>query len=162
MTKNNNDYAFYSKPLKQVFDSLEELKAAEAKHFGELKAKENKAAAKKADAKKVEDAFKAMNAARKDYREKTTQLTTEYSEAVANLKKVFELGKKDIREKLAAAEEAYSSALKEFTEKYPEGYHLTLRDGDFETTISGNSTVNNLKKEDNNLFDLFDLLFGAI
>ena len=47
---------------------------------------------------------------------------------------------------------------------YGEGYHLTLKDGDFETTIS-NQVCNNLdkkdlKKEDNNLTSILDLLFN--
>lgn len=165
--KNTNDYAFYSKPLKQVFDSLEELRAAEAKHFNELKAKEAKAAAKKAEAQKVENAFKALNQARKDYKEKLTQLTTEYSEELGRLKKAFELGKKDIHEELAAAEDAYNVALKEFIAAHPEGYHVTLKDGDFETTISGSNTVVDKKdakhadkKETAEFLNLFDLLFG--
>ena len=157
--KNTNDYAFYSKPLKQVFDSLEELRAAEAKHFNELKAKEDKAAAKKADALKVEEAFKALNAARKHYKEDLTQLTKEYSEALTNIKKAFETGKKDITSKLAAAEDTYNAALKDFTSKH-EQYHLTLKDGDFETTISGSTKVQENKKENTDLINLFDLLFN--
>ena len=168
MKKNTNyEYAFYSKPLKQVFDNLEDLKAAEAKYFGELKAKEAKAAAKKADATKVEEAFKALNKARKEYKEKLTQLTTEYSEELTNLKKAFELGKKDIHDVLAAAEETYNTALKEFNAAHPEGYHMTLKDGDFETTISRNTSntkVQTKAKEseatENELINLFNLLFG--
>ena len=61
-------------------------------------------------------------------------------------------------------EEAYANALKTFTEKYPEGYHLTLKDGDFETTISGsNSKIQNKEVKDPsqvNLFNIFDLFFG--
>lgn len=168
--KNTNDYAFYSKPLKQVFDSLEELRVAEAKHFAELKAKEAKAAAKKAEAQKVEDAFKALNKARREYKENMTQLTQEYSEALADIKKAFEVGKKDIHDKLAAAEDVYNAALKEFIAAHPEGYHVTLKDGDFETTISGSQHIANKndtknpekleKKNDTDLLNLFDLLFS--
>ena len=152
-------YGYYSKLLKQPFDSVAELQEAEAKYYAEIKAKEDKVAAKKADAIKVEDAFKALNAARKDYKEKLTQLTKEYSEALINLQKAFETGKTDIRNTLAAAEDTYSSALKEFTAKHPEGYHVTLRDGDFETTISSSRTADP-KKVDSNLFNIFDLLFN--
>lgn len=165
MTKKNTnyEYAFYSKPLKQVFDSLEDLKAAEAKHFAELKAKNEQAAAKKADAQKVEDAFKALNAARKAYKKNLAQLASEYSTAIAELKQAFELGKKDITEKLAAAEDAYNTALKEFNAAHPEGYHVTLKDSDFETTISRSNKVPPKAKEsvsDNELVNLFNLLFG--
>ena len=154
-------YAYYSRVLNEAFDTVEELKLAEEAYFAKLKAKEDKAAQKKADATKVEDAFKALNAARKTYKEKLVQLTTEYSEALTELKKAFELGKKDIQGNLAKAEDAYAKALKDFTDKY-EQYHFTLRDGDFETTIS------NKKIETDKLFekssfkeakDLLDLIF---
>lgn len=157
------EYFYYSRVLNKPFDSVEELREAEAAHYAEIRAKEDKAAAKKADAQKVEDAFKAMNAARKEYKEELTQLTAEYSEQLTKLKNAFELGKKDIHAKMAAAEENYSKALKEFTDKHPEGYHVTLRDGDFETTISGCSKARDIKKVDPsqvNLLNLFDLFFG--
>lgn len=149
------DYGYYSRLLKQPFDSIEALREAEAAYHAELKAKEDKAATKKADAKKVEDAFKTLNAARKEYKEKLTQLTQEYAESLDNLKKAYEFGKKDIQNGLANAEEAYKVALREFTEKY-DSYHLTLKDGDFETTVSGN---NSGKKVDADLVSLFDMLF---
>lgn len=142
MTKKNNDYGFYSKVLNQPFDSIEELKEAEAVHFEKLKAKEDAAAQKKADAKVVEDAFKALNAARKEYKEKLAQLTSEYAKSLENLKKAFDLGQKDIHDTLAAAEEVYKNALNGFTKKY-ENYHMTLKDGDFETTISNQTAISN-------------------
>lgn len=160
------EYSYYSRVLNKPFDSIEELREAEAVYRAELKAKEDKAAAKKADAQRVEDAFKAMNAARKDYKEKLTQLTEEYSKALTDLKKAFETGKADIHAQLAAAEEVYQKALKEFTSKY-DSYHFTLKDGDFETTISGSNKVNkNVEKSEVkdpsqvNLFNIFDLFFG--
>ena len=157
-TKEYAEYGYYSKLLKQPFDSIEELREAEAAYKAELKAKEDKATAKKADAQKVEEAFKALNQARKNYKEDLTQLTKEYSEELANLKKAFELGKKDIHDKLAAAEDEYAKALKEFTDKYDQ-YHMCLKDGDFETTISGSCTKNtNAKKPNVDLFNVFDLL----
>lgn len=151
-------YSYYSNVLNKPFESVDELREAEAKYYAEIKAKEDKAATKKADAKKVEDAFKALNQARKIYKEDLTQLTNEYSTALTDLKKAFEAGKSDIHAKLAAAEDVYAKALKEFTDKY-ESYHLTLKDGDFETTISGQSKAQNVKKEDSDLINLFDLLF---
>lgn len=160
------DYGFYSNVLKKPFERLEDLKKAEEVYYEEQKAKEYKAAVKKADAKRVEDAFKALNAARKTYKEDITQLTKEYAEELENLKKAYELGKKDIRDTLAAAEEAYHKALKEFTSKY-DNYHVTLKDGDFETTISGStktSTPEGTSKKDttkNDILSLFDILFGS-
>lgn len=161
--KDEIEYGYYSRLLNKPFDSIEELREAEAAYKAELKAREDKAAAKKADAQKVEDAFKAMNAARKEYKEKLTQLTKEYAEELATLKKALELGKKDIQDALAAAEDNYSKALKEFTEAHPEGYHVTLKDGDFETTISRSNKIQTKEVKDPsqvNLMNIFDLFFG--
>jgi chromosome segregation ATPase len=157
--KDSRDYSYYSRVLEKPFDSLGELKDAEARYFAAQKAKEDKAAAKKADATKVEEAFKALNAARKAYKDDLTTLTKEYSEALKELKDAFELGKKDIHEKLASAEETYSTALKAFTEKYPEGYHLTLKDGDFETTISSQAGRTKTPVDFSALSDIFDFMF---
>jgi uncharacterized membrane protein YkoI len=133
--KTTINYGFYSKLLQKPFDSLSELAAAEAAYLDKQKAKEDAAAQKKADAKKVEDAFKALNAARNEYKEKLSQLTTEYHESFEQLKKAYDLGRTDLKNALVDADNAYTIALREFTEKYKQ-YHLTLKDGDAETTIS--------------------------
>ena len=152
-------FGYYSRVLEQPFDTLAELKRAEEAYYAKLKAKEDAAAKKKADAAKVEDAFKALNAARKAYKDDLTQLTKEYAESLENLKKAFELGKKDISNKLATAEEAYQAALKEFTDKY-DSYHVSLKDGDFETTISRQTSGDNKVSADfSKLADIFDLMF---
>lgn len=156
--KAEQSYSYYSKLLKQPFDTIEELKAAEAKYYAEQKAKEDKAAQKKADAQKVEDAFKALNKARKDYKESLNALTKQYSEDLIELKKRFEAIRDEIKADLATAEDNYSAALTEFTKKHDQ-YHVTLRDGDFETTISGSRTPN-LSKATKDVFDLFDWVFN--
>ena len=159
--KDTRDYSYYSHVLNKPFDSVEELKEAEALHYAELKAKEDKAAIKKAEAKKVEDAFVALNACRKAYKESLTVLTTKYSEDLITLKNAFETARNDIKANLAKAEDAYSAAIKEFTDKYPEGYHLTLKDGDFETTISGSTTKTaNNTFDTNRAFQMIDWLFN--
>lgn len=149
-------YGYYSKLLKEPFDTIEELQEAEEAYYAKQKAKEDAAAQKKADALKVENAFKALNAARKTYKEDLNQLTKEYAESLDNLKKAFELGKRDIANKLSESEEAYQAALKEFTAKYDQ-YHLTLKDGDFETTIEKQTSENVSTKKP---IDIFDLFFG--
>ena len=154
-------YGYYSRVLQKPFDSLNDLQMAEAAYLAEQKAKVDQAAQKKADAQKVEEAFKALNAARKVYKEDLAQLTKEYAEKLEETKNAFELGKKDIHNDLAKAEETYSTALKEFTTAYPEGFHLTLKDSDFETTISGShATVPANKKVATDIYKLFDLLFN--
>ena len=157
----NIDYSFYSRLLKEPFDSIEELKEAEEAYYAKQKAKEDKIAQKRADAQKVEDAFKALNAARKTFKDEITALTEEYRDNLNKLKELFEKEKAEIQEYLAKHEDAYSAALKEFTEKYPEGFHLTLKDGDFETTISGSTkTSEGSKKPVDAYADLFKLIFG--
>jgi chromosome segregation ATPase len=167
MKKTNNvenntvGYSYYSRVLEKPFDSIEELATAEAKHYEAIKAKEDAAAQKKADAVKVEDAFKALNAARKSYKDDLTQLTKEYSESLDNLKKAYELGKKDITTKLSEAETAFDEALKAFQAKY-ESYHLSLKDGDFETTISSQVNTNTKTQPAADISKIADSIFNML
>ena len=158
VTFTTGDYSYYSKVLKEPFNTVAELKKAEAEYYAALKLKEDKAATKKADAKKVEDAFKALNSERKNYKEALAAVTHEYSENLEALKKSFEEAKLSIQKSLAGAEEKYAAELKAFTEKYPEGYHLTLKDGDFETTID--SKTGTIADPKTRLFT-FDDFFNA-
>lgn len=161
--KTDRGYSYYSRVLEKPFDSIEELKEAEATHYAKLRAKEDQALKKKADAKKVEDAFKALNVARKTYKDDLAALTHDYSESLTKLKTTLESERTRIKSNLAAAEEAYSNALKTFTEQYPEGYHLTLKDGDFETTIdSCRSNKGEIAKTTSlsEFADLFSWIFG--
>lgn len=160
VAEDTQSYSYYSRVLGRPFDTVNELKQAEEAYYAEIKAKEDKAATKKADAKKVEDAFKNLNAARKAYKEKLTALTETYTEDLKILKKAFENDKVAVHNTLATAEEEYSSALKAFTDKYPEGYHITLKDGDFETTISSQSTTDNKTYPVNTIGEILDLLFN--
>ena len=154
--KAEQSYSYYSRLLKTPFDTVEELRLAEEAYYAKQKAKEDKAAAKKADADKVQEAFVNLNTARRTYKEDLTQLATKYSEDMLALKKAFEGTRDVIRKNLADAEEAYAAAIKTFTDKYPEGYHITLKDGDFETTISGS----NHKSHPTCSFDMFNWLFN--
>ena len=162
--KEKISYGFYSKVLKQPFDTLDELNKAEQVHYDAIAAKENKAAEKKADAKKVEDAFVALNRARKDYKDNLLKLTNAYRQDLTKLKENFESDKNRVHNALADAETKYEAELKAFTEKY-EQFHLTLKDGDFETTISGSRTApvkepTERLKDKADLFSLFDLFFN--
>lgn len=148
------NYSFYSNVLQKPFETVEALHEAEAAYYEAQRAKEAKAASKKSDATKVEDAFKALNAARKSYKDELVALTSSYAESLKKLKAGFESDKATIQNKLAQAEAVYETALREFNAKYPEGYHLTLKDGDFETTIHS-ARSGDLTKA----VDLFDLLF---
>jgi chromosome segregation ATPase len=158
--KNTVGYSYYSRVLEKPFDSIEELKEAEAAYYDKLKAKEVAANAKRNEAKKVEDAFKALNAARKTYKEELAQLTKEYADSLEHLKKAYELGQKDLRTNLATAETAFDEAYKAFVEKHPEGYHLTLKDGDFETTLSNHAETTDTSVDFSKLADIFNIIFG--
>ena len=97
------DCLFYSKVLKEPFESIEALVEAEEAYYAKLKAKEDKAAEKKADASKVEEAFKNLNAARKEYKDGLNAVTKEYSKGLNALKEAFERDCKAIKENLAKA-----------------------------------------------------------
>ena len=166
-TRTVYDCLYYSKVLKEPFESIEALMEAEEAYYAKLKAKEDAAAQKKADAVIVEEAFKALNAARKAYKEDLNEVTRVYSEGLVALKEKFEESCKAIKDTLAAAEVDYANALKAFTEKH-DSYHLTLKDGDFETTISSQTTNNDNTKTSSyresfnskRINDLFDLIFN--
>ena len=146
---------FYSEVTKKLYDSQEDLVAAEkAVADAEIK-KAEVAKAKKADAAKVEDAFKANNNAKREYNAKVLAARKQYNESVAAAKKAFDEAVTDASNAKDAAEKHYDKMLKEFTEKHPEGYHLTLKDGDNVVTISNQSNVFNdsFNKEYNNLID---------
>ena len=166
VNNSKRSYAYYSRVLQKPFDTLLQLEAEEAAYHEKLKEKEDKANQKKSDAQKVEEAFKTLNKVRRTYKDSLTALTDRYSKDLENLKVAFQNDKAEVQKRLADAEKAYSQALKEFTDKYPEGYHLTLKDGDFETTISGNSATGAVStKSINNsmssytISDLFNLFF---
>lgn len=163
-TAPDQDFSYYSKVLKQPFDTLKDLIDAEKVYFDKLKVKEDAAAKKKSDAAKVEEAFKTLNIARKAYKEGLKSLTEHYTVDLQKLKSDFEASKLEIHNLLASAEDAYSTILKAFIDKYPEGYHLTLKDGDFETTISGGATENastlNKSSAVPELSSIFDWLFN--
>ena len=158
--KATQEYLYYSKVLKEPFSSIEELKEAEEAYYAKLRAKEDKALQKKTDAKKVEDAFITLNAARKTYKEDLATLTAEHSKKLIALNEAFKATHVEIKTALANAEDAYAAAIKEFTDKYPEGYHLTLKDGDFETTISGSHTTHSTNEKVATGAELFNWLFG--
>lgn len=152
--RESQTYAFYSKVLSKVFDTVEELEAAEAEHAAELKAKEDAAALKKAEANKVEEAFKARNAAVVEYNTKVMAARKEYNGALAAAKKAFEEAVAEATKVKNTAEQTFDTALKEFTKKHG-SYHMTLKDGDNVMTISsqGDTTADVIGKEYNSVLD---------
>lgn len=145
---------FYSEVTKKLYETEEDLKIAEKAVADEKAKKEEAALAKKADALKVEDAFKANNAAKREYNTKVIAARKMYNDTVAAAKKAFDEAVSDASEALNTAEELYDTVLKDFIAKHPEGYHLTLKDGDNVATYSSNvDNMTNLFKDYNNLLD---------
>lgn len=127
---------YYSEKLNKLYDTEKDLQTAE-QELAEAEAKKAEAAKeKKAEAKVVEDAFKARNAARRKYNEKVISLRKEYHDAVVAAKANFEEGIAEAAKAKDDSENAYNEALKDFTNKHPEGYHMTLKDGDNVITLS--------------------------
>lgn len=146
---------FYSEVTKKLYDSEKELAAAE-KAVADAEIKKAEAAkAKKADAAKVEEAFKANNDARREYNAKVLAARKMYNDTVAAAKKAFDEAVTDATNAKDTAEKHYDKMLKEFTNKHPEGYHLTLKDGDNVVTISSRAGLlnNSFNKEYNDLLD---------
>lgn len=151
-------YGYYSKVLQKPFDSLEELRNEETAYYAKLKAKEDAAKAKKADAQAVESAFIALNAARKKYKTTLADITNDYAAKLSKISEDFKNARNVATTELGKAEAAYEEALKAFTSKHPEGFHLTLKDGDYETTISSKVTPGctvDFLKDFPSLFDFF-------
>lgn len=121
---------YVSEKTNKIYNTEEDLKKAEA-DFDAAEAKKREASlAKKAEATKVEDAFKALNAAKKEYNDRHAAAREAYAKAVADAKKAYDEAINPEIEKLNAADEAYNGALAEFKKNHPEGFHLTLKDGD--------------------------------
>lgn len=138
---------FYSEKLDKLFDTEMDLAAAEAVAEKEAEKKKKASEAKKAEAQKVEDAFKNFNAAKKIYNENVLNLKKQFNEEFNKLRtEMTNLNKKheaDIQAEINSreiAEAAYKAALDEFIKKHPEGYHMTLKDGDHVVTISSSNT----------------------
>jgi hypothetical protein len=150
---------YYSEKLNKLFDTEKELVSAEKAQAAEETKKQKAAEQKKAEAKVVEDAFKARNAARREYNAKVVEARKVYNDAIVAAKKVFDDTLTEITNNKDKAEEAYNGALKEFTDKHPEGYHMTLKDGDNVVTLS--SSVND-KPVDNAAKEYSDFLKSLI
>ena len=153
---------FYSEKLNKLFDTEKDLVVAEKELADKEAAKADAAKAKKADALKVEDAFKARNAARREYNSKVMDARKAYNTALVEAKKAFDAAINDATATKDKAEEVYNSALKEFTDKHPEGYHMTLKDGDNVITLSraSDKQYEKISKEYNDFIDTFVKFFN--
>jgi chromatin segregation and condensation protein Rec8/ScpA/Scc1 (kleisin family) len=153
---------YYSELTKQLYETEKEAIAAEKKLEAEKAEAAKKASAKKAEANKVEEAFKARNVARREYNTKVMDARKAYNTALLEAKKAFDTAINDATAVKDKAEEVYNSALKEFTDKHPEGYHMTLKDGDNVITLSRSSDkqLEKVSKEYNDFIDTFVKFFN--
>lgn len=152
---------FYSEKLNKLFDTENDLVAAEKEVADREQKKAEAAKAKKADAIAVEESFKARNVARREYNAKIVAARKAYTDVITNAKKAFDEAVADATKIKDAAEEAYDKALKEFTKKHPEGFHITLKDGDNVMTISNSRDEHseNVAKEYSSILDLFKTIW---
>jgi len=152
---------YYSEILNKNFDSVEDLEKAEEEHKAEQAKKEEAKALVKKESSEVEDSFKARNAARKAYNEKLVEARKIYNEALRKAKDEFEASLKESTETLEKAEADYDTRLKAFQKAHPEGYHITLKDGDNVVTYTSNQIdypVKSISKEFDDILDLFSNL----
>lgn len=138
---------FYSEKLNKMFDDENTLLAEEEQAFQAEQAAKAKSLEKKAEAKQVEESFKLANAARREYNETIVKLRKQYNADLIKLRTAFETASAEAKKVLEAAELKYDAALKDFIAKHPEGYHMTLKDGDNVVTIKGNSGTDSAQVE---------------
>jgi flagellar biosynthesis/type III secretory pathway protein FliH len=152
---------YYSEKLDKIFDTQEALKEAEEKHEAEQAKKAEAKALVAKESADVQDAFKARNAARKAYNKSLIEARKVYNEALQKARDEFEASLDESTKALKEAEEDYDTKLKAFQKAHPEGYHLTLKDGDNVVTYTGNLIDEHSKAltkefdEINNLFSEF-------
>ena len=149
---------YYSDTLDKIFETEKELKDAEKADAEEKAKKEEAKLVIKKESSEVEDAFKARNTARKAYNEKLVEARKTYNEALRKAKDEFEASLKESTEALEKAEADYDAKLKAFQKAHPEGYRLSLKDGDNVVTYTSNPIeyqVKDISKEFDDMLDLF-------
>ena len=152
---------YYSEVLDKVFETEKELKAAEKADAEEKAKKEEAKALVKKESSEVEDAFKARNAARHTYNEKLVEARKVYNDALRKAKDEFESSLKESTEALEKAEADYDTRLKAFQKAHPEGYHITLKDGDNVVTYTSNPVdyqVRSINKDFDDMLNMFSNL----
>ena len=149
---------YYSDTLDKIFETEKELKDAEKADAEEKAKKEEAKLVVKKESSEVEDAFKARNVARKSYNEKLVEARKTYNEALRKAKDEFEADLKESTEALEKAEADYDTKLKAFQKAHPEGYRLSLKDGDNVVTYTSNPVeyqIKDISKEFDDMLDLF-------
>ena len=150
------EFSFFSKKLNKPFDSIAELKQAEQAAAEEEEAKKKAVEQKRSDAQKVEESFKRVNAARREYNEVVIQAKQAYLKEMANAKARFEQTLNESSAKVTAAEKEYAENLHEFSVAHGNNFHTTLKDDDVVVSIDRKST--NL--DDSTVSDFFKSFFN--
>ena len=123
-------YGYYSKVLNKPFDTLEELRKEEQEFLAAEEAKKQAAEARKVQAANVEKAFKNLNEAKRQYSEVAAKAYADYLEKAKAIEEEYNIVISKASKDLGAVQEAYNKVLQAFINDHPEGYHLTLKDGD--------------------------------
>lgn len=151
-------YGYFSRLLNKPFDTLEELVAAENARREELAAKEDQKTRRKQDAELVGEAYKTL-----------TSIKASTAKTIADARKQCALEFEEVRKKWSAvieeadiaaaeAERLFHEALDTFLERYPEGYHLTLR-GDNDETLTIDTRTLDTVDMFNDIFNQFFRMF---
>jgi len=136
---------YKSKLLNQEFDDLESLKAAEKEYRAELAKKEEAKLARKEDADLVQAAWVERNKANANYNDAYAKASQARTEAIKKINEEFYNAIKEAKANYEEAAEKYSKVLADFQAKHPEGYHLTLKDGDNQLVLSKRSNADLFK-----------------
>lgn len=131
MSKNEQPkYKVYSVVLNTLFDSVEDLTAAEEEARKAEEARKSLSEQRKSDAEKVKEAYLACRASKKAYNKNLIELRKEYNDAVQQAKSRYNKDVAALAETVNKAAEDYNNLLADFNKKYPGGFHLTLKETD--------------------------------
>lgn len=133
---NTTPYGYYSKLLKEPFDTLQELNDAEQAYLDKEELKAAAEAQEQADKVKLEEAYKDLIAARDAYKEGLNARTLQYSNELKAVQQSFQDDKEVLKNLLTAVEDNYNELHKAFLKKYPNGYSFSVDNGDGTSSIS--------------------------
>lgn len=137
--------------IKETEANLANLKAEREKALAAKR--EAESAVRKADATKVETAFREMNTARKNYNNVERAAKETFNKAVMEARKIYNDTVAPEAKKVDEAQTNYQTELREF-QKTHKDYHMTLRDpeNDCTQTLISNSVDRSFM---DSLFDAF-------
>ena len=137
--EDNYDVIYKSKLLNKEFTDLDELKKAESEYKLEVAKKEEAKLARKEEAAVVQKAFADKNAAIKAYNDVVVEARKARLEAINKINAEYNEKIQPAYDVYEKAQAEYDKALSDFQAAHPEGYHLTLKDGDNQVILSKNS-----------------------